>query len=325
MRRRYLIFYFLVAYMLSVFFWWWIMMFRKDNDLYREKIQLLYHRYQQENSGMLLEEYDKLMEERRLQQWMIVGEGATFLILMIFGIYRLRKAVVEEVGLAGRQKNFLLSITHELKSPLASARLNLQTLNRRTLSEEQQKLLLQNTEQDIIRLNELVEKILLASKMDHKNMHINKEEVNYSELAETCSDELLQRNMQVKLDVAIEPNIWVNGDDVLLKSLIMNLLENAVKYAPKGTTTGLHLNKVQDMAVLDIMDEGKPIPAEEREKIFERFYRMGNEDTRTSTGVGLGLFIVQQVAQMHHGSVKIKDQPGGGKIFSVEIPYIGAI
>lgn len=324
-RRRDILFYFLATYMLAVFFWWWTMMFRKDNELYREKVQQLYYRYQQEDSALYIKEYERLMDERERQRWMIVGEGATFLILMVFGIYRLRSTVRKEVGVAGRERNFLLSITHELKSPLASAKLNLQTLNTRQLSPEQQKLLLQNTEADIIRLNDLVEKILLASRMGHQNMQIQKDEVNYSELIEECADALLQRNPAVELQVDVEDGIWVNGDEVMLKSLALNLLENAVKYAPKNTPIGLRLNKVQDMAVLDICDEGKSIPDEEKEKIFERFYRMGSEDTRTTTGVGLGLFIVQQVAAMHHGNVRIVDKKDTGKSFRVEIPYIGAI
>lgn len=324
-RRRYIIFYFLAAYMLAVFFWWWTMMFRKDNELYREKVQQLYYRYQQEESSLYIKEYERLMEERERQRWMIIGEGATFLILMVFGIYRLRSTVRKEVGVAGRERNFLLSITHELKSPLASAKLNLQTLNTRQLSPEQQKLLLQNTEADVIRLNDLVEKILLASRMGHQNMQIQKDEVNFSELAEDCSESILLRNPDVQLDIDVEDGIWINGDEVMLKSLVLNLLENAVKYAPKNTPIGLRLNKVADMAVLDICDEGKSIPDEEKTKIFERFYRMGSEDTRTTTGVGLGLFIVQQVASMHHGNVRIVDKKETGKIFRVEIPYIGAI
>ena len=79
------------------------------------------------------------------------------------------------------------------------------------------------------------------------------------------------------------------------------------------------------MAVLEVCDDGKTIPDNEKEKIFDRFYRMGSEDTRTTTGVGLGLYIVQQVALIHHGTVKIIDKKDIGKIFKIQIPYIGAI
>src|SRR5690606_7291579 len=107
----------------------------------------------------------------------------------------------------------------------------------------------------------------------------------------------------VQLNTNIAEGVWVNGDDVMLKSLILNLLENAVKYAPRNTPIHLSLNKNQDMAVVEVSDEGRSIPDDEKDKIFERFYRMGNEDTRTSTGVGLGLYIVSQVCKMHHGTV----------------------
>lgn len=324
-RKRYLIFYFIVVYMLLVFFWWWIMMFRKDNELYRDKVQLLYYRYQQEDSSLYISEYEDLMDEKERKKWMIIGEGATFLILMVFGIYRLRSTITKEVVVADKQRNFLLSITHELKSPLASAKLNLQTLNTRTLSLDQQRLLLHNTESDVTRLNDLVEKILLASRIGHDNMHIHKEEVNFSEITEDCIEATKNRNPQMQMNIDLTDGVWLNGDEVLLKSLVLNLLENAVKYAPKNTPISLRLNKVNEMAVLDVCDEGKPIPDEEKIKIFDRFYRTGSEDTRTTIGVGLGLYIVQQVALMHHGTVKIIDRKEIGKIFRIEIPYIGAI
>lgn len=311
--------------MLLVFFWWWIMMFRKDNELYRDKVQLLYYRYQQEESSLYISEYEDLMDEKERKKWMIIGEGATFLILMVFGIYRLRSTITKEIDVADRQRNFLLSITHELKSPLASAKLNLQTLNTRTLTLDQQKLLLHNTELDVTRLNDLVEKILLASRIGHDNIHIHKEEVNFSELIEDCIDSTKIRNPQMQINIDLTSGVWLNGDEVLLKSLVLNLLENAGKYAPKSTPIGISLNKINDMAVLDVCDEGKTIPDEEKVKIFDRFYRMGSEDTRTTIGVGLGLYIVQQVAMMHHGTVIIVDKKDIGKIFRIEIPYIGAI
>ena len=323
--RRSFLFYFFSVYILSLFFWWWTMIFYKNNQLYREKELQLYYQYDQSESVQFMNENESLMKEKEKQRWMIIGEGATFLILILLGMYRLRINISREVGLASMEKNFLLSITHELKSPLASARLNLQTLNNRKLSEEQQKLLLRNTESDVIRLNDLVEKILLASKMGHHSMQMIVEELNLSELAEECIDAVLNRNPELKIDTQIEDSVWVNGDDVMLKSLVLNLLENAVKYAPQNTSIGLSLKKENKMAVLEVSDQGKAIPEEEQERIFKRFYRMGNEETRTHTGVGLGLYIVHEVTMMHHGDIKIVNKKPSGKAFKVEIPYIGGI
>jgi signal transduction histidine kinase len=318
--QRYWVFYILVAYILAVFFWWWILLFRKNEDLYREKVQLLYYRYRSEDSALFVEKNEQLEKEYARQRWMILGEGATFIFLLGIGIFRLRRTIMKEVELAGRQRNFLLSITHELKSPLASAQLNLQTIRKRRLNKEQSDMLLVNTESDITRLNELVEKILLASKIDHRNFHIDKEWLNYSALVHGCCDQLISRHPETEIKRDIADHIAVAGDAVLLQSLVNNLLENACKYAPPGTPVTVVLKRKETQIVLDIADEGKPIPAEEREKIFERFYRMGNEETRTSPGVGLGLFIVKQVAHLHHGQVTIIDRPDRGKIFRVILP-----
>ena len=319
-QQRYWVFYILVAYILAVFFWWWILLFRKNEELYREKVQLLYHRYRAEDSALYVDKNEQLEKEYARQRWMILGEGATFIMLLGIGIFRLRRTIMKEVELAGRQRNFLLSITHELKSPLASAQLNLQTIRKRSLTKEQSELLLGNTESDITRLNELVEKILLASKIDHRNFHIDKEWLNFSELVQGCCNQLVIRHPGTEIKRDIVDHTAVAGDAVLLQSLVNNLLENARKYAPPGTPVSIVLKRLDAQIVLDIADEGKPIPAEERERIFERFYRMGNEETRTTTGVGLGLFIVRQVAQLHQGQVTIIDRPERGKIFRVLLP-----
>jgi two-component system, OmpR family, sensor histidine kinase CiaH len=303
-----------------VFFWWWILLFQKNDDLFREKIQLLYYRYQDENSAVFVEMNDQIEKEYRRQRWMIIGEGATFIILLSIGIYRLRRTIMKEIELANRQRNFLLSITHELKSPLASAQLNLQTISKRSLTKEQTDLLIGNTTADITRLNELVEKILLASRMDHENMQIDRQELNLSELTELCGQQLITRFPEAHLSMHIQPGIFIMGDVILLKSLINNLLENALKYSPVKSLIEISLSHESDYAVLDVSDNGKSIPEEEKEKIFERFYRIGNEETRTSTGVGLGLFIVQQVAFLHHGKVDILDKKETGKIFRVTLP-----
>jgi len=320
-KSRYWIFYLLVGYILAVFFWWWILLFKKNDELYREKVQLIYHRYQQEDSGLLLQEHDKLMQEYRRQRWMVIGEGGTFIFLLLIGIYRLRRTIIKEVELAQRQRNFLLSITHELKSPLASAQLNLQTINKRNLQKDKQELLLNNTAEDISRLNELVEKILLASKMDLGKMRINREEVCVSELLEDCIERVVHRQPSQEIQSDIPQGLWVKGDDVMLQSLVLNLLENAVKYAPDDSVIRVGLQQKGTQLILDVTDEGQKIPDAEKSRIFERFYRMGNEDTRTSTGVGLGLFIVQQVAAMHDGKVEIIDLPVG-KAFRVALPIL---
>lgn len=324
-RKGRALFYILSIYLLTMFFWWWFMMYRQNSELYREKEKLLFHIHQQDDSELIALKHAELLSEKERKRLMILGEGISFLVLMLLGIYSLRSNISKEVKLASMENNFLLSITHELKSPLASAKLNLQTLASRELSQEQMTTLINNTEVDVTRLNDLVEKILLASRMGHHDFNFLQEEVNFSELVELVADISMDRHHFQNLNVKVQNDIWVNGDEVLLKSLVLNLIENAIKYAPKDTFIDILLNKKSGMLVLSITDQGKLIPDQEKEKIFNRFYRMGSEETRTSTGVGLGLFIVYQVAKMHHGDVQIIDQPSGGKTFKVEMPYIGAI
>ncbi|MCO5231507.1 MAG: HAMP domain-containing histidine kinase [Chitinophagales bacterium] len=300
------------------------MIFRKDSELYRIKEQLLYEKYD-DNHSNIFKEVELLSDFHERQRWMIIGEGATFLILIVLGIWKLRDIVKKEVGLVGLERNFLLSITHELKSPLSSAKLNLQTLSTRNLSSEQQKMLIHNTEEDVARLNDLVEKILLASRIGHANYGAQQDEINMSDLMLACIENVKNRNADIIIQQDIEDEIWVNGDELMLQSMVLNLIENAVKYAPTNSPIVVTFKKKDSLAILDVADDGVRIPDEEKLKIFDRFYRVGNESKRTTIGVGLGLFIVQQVALMHHGNVKIIDKSKIGKIFRVEIPYIGAL
>jgi signal transduction histidine kinase len=319
-QKRYWIFYILVGYMIAVFFWWWFLLFRKSQELNFEKVQILYYRYQQEESSELMQEYEALMSEYERQRWMLVGEGVTFILLIVLGVYRLQSTIRKEIDLAHLQRNFLLSITHELKSPLASAKLNLQTLGKRNLSAEQQQMLVKNSEEDVARLNELVEKILLSAKMDDRQVRAAEEEFDFSFMMEEAIALAKRRWNTTEIEANIQEGVWIIGDEILLESMLMNLLENAVKYSPSGKNITATLKMNHQEAVIAVTDFGKSIPEEEKDKIFERFYRIGSEEIRTTTGVGLGLYIVKQVVLLHDGSISIVDNENGSKSFVVKIP-----
>jgi signal transduction histidine kinase len=115
-------------------------------------------------------------------------------------------------------------------------------------------------------------------------------------------------------------HVEIAGDVDLLKVAVSNLLENALKYSPAGTAVMVRLRKVGQTAEIAVEDWGKPIPREEQSRIFDRFYRIGNEETRTSTGTGLGLYIVKKVAELHGGQVMVRAGESGGNVFVVSVP-----
>lgn len=249
---------------------------------------------------------------------MVAGEGIVFLSLLTFGAFRLKKAITEELALNKQQKNFLLSVTHELKSPLASIKLSLQTILKRDLNKEQSNTLLQNSLQDIERLDDLVGNMLMATRIENRSYSFPKEKFNLSETVEHAVKHI-NNNLQGKriIEESVQKNIQIDGDHFALLSMINNLIENAIKYSSEESKVLVNLKQEQEQIILSVTDTGLGIPETERLKIFDKFYRIGNENTRKTKGTGLGLFIVKQVIDNHQGSIIIKNNKPQGSIFEV--------
>jgi two-component system phosphate regulon sensor histidine kinase PhoR len=249
---------------------------------------------------------------------MIAGEGFVFITLLLFGAYRMRMAFNKERMVNRQQQNFLLSVTHELKSPLASIKLYLQTILKRDLDKEKQRSFLENSLQDIERLDDLVENMLLASKIENGSYSYPKSMFSLSDLVWSLTERLeatTQRKREIRTD--IQEHVELNGDRFAIGSMVNNLLENAVKYSPAGSEIRVELHEASTGIVLRISDQGEGIPDEEKRKIFEKFYRSGDEHIRKTKGTGLGLFIVKEVADNHGAQVRVKNNKPSGCIFEI--------
>lgn len=259
------------------------------------------------------------MNAKLHKRWiMISSEGAVFIFLLLLGGYQIRKTLKKENALSQQQKNFLLSVTHELKSPIASTKLQLQTLQKHDLDREKQKEIIANAISDTERLNNLVENILLAAKIENSVFSLHKENYNLSEyLTEGMNQTIKSFNYKQKVVLDIEPNIQMQIDRTTFPSIILNLFENAVKYSPENSTITIGLKKQDEKIVLSIADEGVGIKDGEKLTIFQKFYRVGNEEVRKTKGTGLGLFIVNYLVEQHNGSITVKDNAPKGTIFEV--------
>jgi len=252
---------------------------------------------------------------------MIFGESSVLLILMIFGISGIAKSRQKELALAKQQRNFLLSITHELKSPLAAIKLTLDTFKRRMLTPDQYKMLTRNALSDTERLNKLVEDLLLAARVEGGYQYTF-EEINLEELVLECIRiSSLNFDGEIEFNNNYEDSILKSGDRTTLTSVILNLIENAIKYAKESKKIIVNLNKHKGNYVcIEIADFGQGIPKEEQENIFNKFYRIGNEDTRKTKGTGLGLHIVKEVVLAHKGSISVRNNEPNGCVFSILLP-----
>ncbi|MEO8885049.1 MAG: HAMP domain-containing sensor histidine kinase [Mucilaginibacter sp.] len=286
MRKPLVIFYALIIYALAELIWWGYMLV-------------------------------KLQPERL---GMISGEGFMFISVFTFGAFYLHRSINKERTLQEQKKNFLLSVTHELKSPLASIKLLLQTIQKRDLTKVQILDFIDKSLLDIDRLDDMVENMLLASKIDNQSYSFPKASFNLSVLVDSIVNRLQLTKCdcnQMIINAEIEPKIEITGDKFALTSVVTNLIENAVKYSKPCQTVDVKLFSRNGQVHFEVADHGIGIADEEKNLIFNKFYRVGSEDTRNTKGTGLGLYIVKQVLDKHQASIKVKDNRPEGSIFEV--------
>lgn len=251
---------------------------------------------------------------------MVIGEMVVFLSIFGFGLYRLQKGFNEEKARHNQQKNFLLSVTHELKSPLASIKLYLQTIQKRELDRQQQQNFIDKSLLDIERLDDLVENMLIATKIENKSYSFPKEEFDFSQLVDNVVSRLQVNKcncMQQTIDAHIQPGVKITGDRFALTSVVTNLIENAIKYSAPCQEIQVNVSSKNGQLHLQVADRGIGIDDLEKPKIFSKFYRVGSEETRKTKGTGLGLFIVKQVLDNHQASIRVRDNEPNGTIFDV--------
>lgn len=249
---------------------------------------------------------------------MFLGEGIFFLIVFVFGAIKLKQAFQKEKKMHDQQHNFMLSVTHELKSPLASIKLYIQTILKRELTSEQRSQFLQNSLKDIERLDDLVENVLIATKLDDKRGMTPKERFDFSETVEKIADRLQVYSCTTQtIQTDVDQGIFLTGDHFSISSVVTNLIENAIKYSPACEIVEVSLKENNNAVILSVSDSGIGISDEEKKRIFNKFYRVGSEDTRKTKGTGLGLYIVKTVLERHNAQIKIKNNNPTGTVFEI--------
>lgn len=324
-KRLRLLTWMIIVYLIMALVWWSVLLHAKNKESFEAKAVIM--RYElllnSKESVQELETYApyiQLKAKYNKQKYMIYGEGLIFVLTLAIGIWLMNKGFVKEIKLAEQQKNFLLSITHELKSPLAGMKIVLETLKKHKLDETKKELLLTNGLQDADRLENLVSNLLLASRIDG----------GYKPILESHSlFRILQEAVQLHKQRVPTAIIELNGNNEIslfcdyagLQTVFKNLFENAAKYSPAHTPITVDMNESDKNTIrISISDQGPGIPDKEKNLVFEKFYRIGSEETRRTKGTGLGLYLVKGIIMAHKGQIEIIDNPKGGATFIIELP-----
>lgn len=260
--------------------------------------------------------------------------GSMLLVVLIVSTAFYLTISVKAINLNRRQSNFIDSVTHELKSPIASLKLYLQTLSRHPVPPSEQESFYRTMLEDVERLDHLTNHILDAARLEQGEIQQEREEIDIPKVLKECVESVRGR-FRIEHDaISLEADPCFIVDqraDVMM--VFRNLIDNAVKYA--GTPPEVivdcqfqpnirqddQLNYLVGKAIVQISDNGNGIPAAFRNKVFGRFVRLGSELERDKPGTGLGLYIVRTLVNRLRGRVRIRDsEPGKGTIFEVQLP-----
>lgn len=268
-----------------------------------------------------LKTYVDLEDKYKRRFIMYLTEGIVMILLLFWGIVRIYETFRKSLQLRKMQSNFLLSITHELKTPIAAVKLYLETFLKRKLTEEQTKQIATNAVGDINRLQGLVENLLLSAQIDNNKLSLNLTKENLSELITNIAHKFaLPRNLNERMQLNVAPDVYAFIDKNAFEMLMNNLLSNAEKYCEDELFIKITLNCDDKHINLQIADNGIGISKNDKKLIFSKFYRSGDELTRKTKGTGLGLFIVFNIVQQHKGQITVLDNKPKGVIFNIKLP-----
>lgn len=275
---------------------------------------ILYHR----DAG----EFRRESRNRMLLLYSLVGFS---LLILLLGTGFVMQGVAQERRLLSMKANFLSSISHELKTPLTSIKMFSEMMARGRV-QKPEKIGEYSTliSKEANRLETLIQAILDFTRLEHGKAVFRWETLDLAQVTEKVLVSLreIARGKGLEFLEELQPNSLIQGDYTALHSLVQNLVDNAIKYTPAPGTIQVQVNTQENSIVLSVIDTGVGIPVSEQKNIFNDFYRVGDEMTRTTKGSGLGLAIVRRVAESHRAALTVQSRLQKGSTFTVRFKKV---
>ena len=271
------------------------------------------------------EPLEALVRQRRQALWTVAAQGGFMALGVLLGLIYIYRKLNTEMELVLRQRNFIATVTHELKTPIAALQVWTDTLFTRELTEERKVRIHKLMESDLERLTELVSNLLEAARAEAGSLELKLEPLDLEPWLRSVCEAMQNRLSSGALNLITElgKGIWVMADPKALGTVIENLLSNAYKYADDPRQTTVTLDGDRDDVFIVVSDQGNGIAGKEMSKIFQPFYRVGDELTRQVPGSGLGLFLSKEIILRHHGEIRVASRGKGlGSSFTIRLPRL---
>ncbi len=259
--------------------------------------------------------------------WFLLALGCLFLVAIIVAVIFLLIENIQKTLDIRRQNVFLDGVTHEFKSPLASIRLCLETMEMRNLPPDLQKRFVQMMMKDVERLSAFVGHILEASRLEHDAWAMHQKEVVLQEIV-SRSIQVVQGRYERNfpeiecIDKLPTQPTFLYTDPIALETVLINLLDNAIKYSPEPARVTVRLEKYGESIRIAVEDQGIGIPKRFLKRVFQRFYRIQREQTPMPRGTGLGLYVVASLVRRLGGSIHAQSEgEGKGACFLIDLPF----
>ena len=311
LRIIFIFYWFLLAYIFAALIFWYIDLNAQNKELTRLRLNAV-----NANDTQYIQKVNHIQKARDRKTTQYISEGITFLLMILAGAAYVFRIIKKQLVQSEQQKNLMIAITHELKTPIAITKLNLETMQMRKLEFSQQQKLIRNSIQEANRLNTLCSNMLFMSQLNSGDSTLTNETINFSNLAHDCAADFITRYPDRKIETDFQSEIIITGDKLLLQLAINNLLDNALKYSGKEDVVLIKVFKDNKKVKLQVIDQGIGIKEFEKKKVFEKYFR---GSAMQAKGTGLGLYLTKEIVKQHHGIISIKNNEQRGSTFEIQL------